>query len=292
MTWTIDNFDVMPRPLNYDDKVEFIINSTLLRYDVRDNFLQYEGDGNDIVFNLLGIGKYEFASIHYGYHSNNGGWPVAKMRDFKALTNLVCALFELIIEREGRRKLKTPKSPKKLNTGIKKHYNIIDDLSDLSSVGELNVDDIVNFRFDHNIFTYTVKSSYLFNKYVENSEVFISPQGMGLTFNEMVEFVSNSYGYLEDDPTDHSWPECRKGDFKALTNLVRDIYRSIPSYKVKSNKLNTNTKTEKHGKIIEVQRITPTVIKGERRRGSTISSGQCKITVGIGHLSNKKISRQ
>lgn len=51
---------------------------------------------NDKIFNVLELDPHEFCSKYYGYETNNGIWPCCKKWDFKAITNVVKALYTLI----------------------------------------------------------------------------------------------------------------------------------------------------------------------------------------------------
>jgi len=94
--YTIDN---RPRLLRKDDYVIFVIEGRNLKYCVNHTFLNGHGCGNDEVFKGLGMSRPQlddFASLHYGYRSNGGCWPVCSSCDWPALTRLTNALFDLI----------------------------------------------------------------------------------------------------------------------------------------------------------------------------------------------------
>lgn len=85
------------------DKQEGFIS---LSYEVYPNFLmsiqnifdaspsdKYFNDG---IFTVLKLDPYKFCSKYYGYESKDGIWPCYENRDFKAITNVVKALYTLI----------------------------------------------------------------------------------------------------------------------------------------------------------------------------------------------------
>jgi len=77
--------------LQYKDAVIFTHNGTKYCYEVRDNFMNNDGNDNAIIFDVLYLDKMDFCSKHYGYRSDSGYWPT--FRNYEQLTKCVLALF-------------------------------------------------------------------------------------------------------------------------------------------------------------------------------------------------------
>ena len=107
MNRTITNKDDLYKPIKEGDCVIFNIGDEQFIYKVNTNCLIYESCPNDIIFKKLGMNdteKYLFASQHYGYISNIGGWPSSHDYHYEGLTNLVKALYEQIEKKKEKKK--------------------------------------------------------------------------------------------------------------------------------------------------------------------------------------------
>lgn len=97
--------------LKYQDIV--ILGDTF--YKVVDNHLrcENENENNTKIFKQLNINdRQSFCTKLYGYSSGPGAWPTASRGDFRALTRVVKALFEILESKED-----TSIEPKKLKIG-------------------------------------------------------------------------------------------------------------------------------------------------------------------------------
>lgn len=68
------------------------------KYTVNWTCLSFQGRDNDIIFQDLGVDKYQLASKMYGYSIYSGNWPSFNSKDYKAATNLVNELHRLCAE--------------------------------------------------------------------------------------------------------------------------------------------------------------------------------------------------
>jgi hypothetical protein len=68
------------------------------KYTVNWTCLSLAGRDNDIIFQDLGVDKYQLASKMYGYSVHIGDWPSFITKDYKAATNLVNELHRLCAE--------------------------------------------------------------------------------------------------------------------------------------------------------------------------------------------------
>lgn len=82
--------------LQYDDKVILAD----LEYIVYPEYLSCPHSANEAIFTRLNLNKHTFCDKHYGYRSEEGGWPECNPGDYEALTRVVKALFK-IIEKES-----------------------------------------------------------------------------------------------------------------------------------------------------------------------------------------------
>ncbi len=91
--------------LEHNDTVEFIIKEKIIKYEVQNNFLIYEGYKNDKIFDILKVDKMKLAEKAYSYKiedefsHKNSYWPYSKNSDYSALTRLVAELYRIT---EGR----------------------------------------------------------------------------------------------------------------------------------------------------------------------------------------------
>lgn len=74
-----------------------------LKYNVRSSYLYSSKSSNEKIFKRLDIDKYYFCHDHYGYEPGTGDWPQSKEGDYKALTRVVKALFEIIEEKDSKK---------------------------------------------------------------------------------------------------------------------------------------------------------------------------------------------
>ncbi len=70
-------------------------------YFVTKDSLQTKTVRDSLIFEYLRISRYEICKKHYGYEPGEDDWPKMKEGDFKALTRVVKALFE-IMESKGQ----------------------------------------------------------------------------------------------------------------------------------------------------------------------------------------------
>lgn len=93
------DLDVLGRPLQDTDTLEFHINGKVLSYRVTGNYCD-GGCGNEAIFRELGFvtetDKKNFATTYYGYEARPGGWPETISGDKIALTKLVKEIFRRI----------------------------------------------------------------------------------------------------------------------------------------------------------------------------------------------------
>lgn len=98
-TITRDNYKEV-KCLRRGDTIEF---SNGLEYEVRIDHLANKaiGGSNEEIFNYLGIeGKYSFCAKYYEYPTCSGVFPSCEDEDYPALTRVMKALFDKIIEKE------------------------------------------------------------------------------------------------------------------------------------------------------------------------------------------------
>lgn len=85
--------DLKGKVLKEDDIVYF----NDLKYSVTFRFLNnLSSDSNSEIFDRLGIRKKEFCEHYYKYSDRGGVWPEYKDHDYKAITNVVMALFRIL----------------------------------------------------------------------------------------------------------------------------------------------------------------------------------------------------
>jgi hypothetical protein len=82
----------------------------------------------------------------------------------------------------------------------------------------LQYDDIVSFKYNNISYIQKVRKDYLSNIRTNNDTIFVV-----LKLNKM-QVATKAYGY---ESVDGFWPECRKGDYAALTRLVIFLFEEI-----------------------------------------------------------------
>lgn len=292
MEYTMDNYeDLYDHTLKFNDTVVFTVNDKDIGYRVSENHLTQSHDINSKIFNALGLDKYKYCSKEYGYDTNNGDWPCYKKGDYNAATNLVLALFELCDSESFRKTKKRCKEQKKCYV--------------------LKENDVVYFQIPGcERLKYIVKEYNLENDGEDgNEELF---KLLGLSFQQKMQWAL--WGYKKQ-PHEGDWPEYPKEDYSSITNWVNEIQQILKIirdtcakkdaywkiicdfYKIKTpeqsiNKTSSsiNIKSEnENGKIIKTQRITPSVIRGEKRRGHTVQGKNSRTSVTGGYLGYRTI---
>jgi hypothetical protein len=305
--WTIDAPPKGYNILKKYDTVLFNVAGTKLIYTVYENYLGCPGltNGNSEVFRILGMDSIEarnsMAIISYGYPlvgaTNTGCWPASKDNDYPALTRLVNNLYARIKENNPKSNPIDVCIPK-TSTTYTNHYR----------PAILKVGDKVVFKYQDKHLYYEVCSTtclkgYLFCSSDNSNDLIFSI--LGLDKNKV---ASTCYGYLPTDISGGGWPECRAGDMLSLTRLVNHIYHAIDNksrgfspdkdyagyvaelIKEKEDSTSINLNSLNNGKTVKVEAITPKIIRGEERRGCSISGRAGRTSISLGHLSYKTIA--
>jgi predicted DNA-binding ArsR family transcriptional regulator len=179
----------------------------------------------------------------------------------------------------------------------------------------LKENDKVIFIVNGKYLVYTVRDNHLSKSGVTtNSTIF------ELLDLDKYKYCSEKYRYNTESG---SWPYYKYKDFNAATNLVlalfelcdirelekeskedeeielydseedEEIDRKNKTPEKLSDKLNlsTNIKSEnENGKIIKTQRVTPSVVRGEKRRGHTVQGKNSRTAITGGHLGYRTIT--
>jgi hypothetical protein len=299
----------------------FEITGEQYTHDVQQNHLclrnasRYGKDGNAMIFEILGIDKCNVAEKSYGYRptvgigENDRCWPESVLDDFPAITRLVCYLYDYIESRSLAKKAKPSvkvSPPRKANM--------------------LAEGDIVCFILhDDDDLKYQVKNNHLEHSggtadYTGNEAIF---DYLSLGSDKKHEWASRCYNYSTNSTG--VWPCSRHEDFAALTRFVDDIQRVLkevrrlidedevddiddidvwsiitdsrarkketPEHKVNiDDDLMFNQNKLQHGNEIKISAITPTVVRGAKRRGRTIRGKKCRTTIELGYLSHTAIT--
>jgi len=98
----------LPEMLRDRDEVTFLLKDQRgdiveLVYIVYESYMEYRSDRgslvpgpNALIFEMLGVEKFEFCSKHYGYPTCSGDWPECEWVDYAAMTRCVNALFSQV----------------------------------------------------------------------------------------------------------------------------------------------------------------------------------------------------
>lgn len=109
-------------------------------------------------------------------------------------------------------------------------------------------------------------------------------------------FCTKAYGYKPY--VGSSWPPCKNSDFPALTRLVKALYDELSKVYAKNGLdlsfidkeiVETNNNKFNNGKTIKITTVTPKIIRGEERRGCSISGKTGRINITGGSLSYSEI---
>lgn len=291
MKYTMDNYeDLYDSFLEENDKVIFTVNGKNLIYTVMDNHLSEPGTTNSTIFKVLDLDKYKYCSEKYRYNTESGNWPCYKYKDFNAATNLVLALFELCDKKQFQETKKECKEQSKCYT--------------------LKKNDVIYFQV-HGVkkLKYIVRESFLENDDEDNQELF---NLLSLSYEQKMQWAL--WGYKKQ-PHEGDWPEYPKEDYSSITNWVNEIQQILkiirdtcakkdaywkiicdfyeiktPEQSINKTSSSINIKSENdNGKIIKTQRITPSVVRGEKRRGHTVQGKNSRTSVTGGHLGYRTI---
>ena len=90
--------EILEKPsylVKYGDKVTFRVGDDSYEYIVQPSFLSISNYVNQKIFKELGItNPEEFCANAYGYAIEEGGFPMCKVDDYEALTNVVKHLYD------------------------------------------------------------------------------------------------------------------------------------------------------------------------------------------------------
>lgn len=314
MEYTKDNYDELyDSSLKEGDIVVFTLCDKTYSYRVSDTHLANSQGLNCEIFDDLNIqDTYKYCSKRYGYASYNGSWPAFKHKDFKAATNLVLSLFKSC-------EIKS-KAAKKVTKATKKE---IVSYSTERKARLLQYGDKVFFNLpDGKKLEYSVKRNYLeYYKEDNNSILFDS---LSLSEGQKYQWAAWGYGEITNSG---KWPEFASDNFGTITSWVIDIHEILQLIKDAQEKyededeeiityhefvwgiicnyyknktpeklsdksnLSTNIKLEnENGKIIKIQRVTPSVVRGEKRRGHTVQGKNSRTSVTGGYLGYRTIT--
>lgn len=292
MKYTKDNFKrLITTNLQQHDVVIFTVDDDEIKYVVNSNHLA-EIDGiNSAIFNVLGIeNKYKYCSKYYGYPTFDGAWPVFKNGDFVAATELVYALFK---ECEK----KPPAKP------AKRKYR-------LYSIGDTVIFDLP----DGETVRYRVEKNYLSAEHGGNYLLFTR---LGLSREQREKWAGLSYGTHRSEG---DWPYYEEDNMEQISKFIFEIKEIISNIKlhdddvdiwekiqdyywkniqdyykgktptINKTSINVNQNQIENGKIIKIKRITPSVVRGERKRGSIIQGKNCRTSVTSGYIGHRTIT--
>lgn len=309
-TWTINNMG--NSPIAKGDTVIFFFQGKEIKYTVNSNHLASD-KGNGVIFYLLKLNIFEFASKAYKYPAVNiapENWPECALDDMKALSRLVRALYEEIDDQE----IKSVPVERLIEEKAVKPY-------------QYGKGDHVQFHLDGTTYDFNIVSTHLSGAGCYNGILF---DVFHLDEEQKENWASMHYGYSAKSG---EWPESKPNDYAALNRFIIDIRRVIKDVnylidqedydisdiniieiirgkigRFDSNKLNTpwrSTKLKKsptnsssnnqlnqltNGNTIKVSRLTPSIRRGEKKRGCIVRGKTGRTTIKFGYLSNGTIS--
>lgn len=83
-------------PEKPETEVYFTIDGVTYAYQLESTYYNHPSGDNNMIFELLGVNKYQFCSEAYGYEAGGGDWPVWKFGDKEAPIKIVKAIREEI----------------------------------------------------------------------------------------------------------------------------------------------------------------------------------------------------
>lgn len=291
MEYTKDNVKRLTTTnLRQHDVVIFTVDDDEIKYVVDSNHLAAIDGINSAIFNVLGIeNKYKYCSKYYWYPTFDGAWPVFKNGDFAAATELVYALF-MECEKKSSPKPYNPAEAKP----AKRKYR-------LYSIGDTVIFDLP----DGETVRYRVEKNYLSAEHGGNYLLFTR---LGLSREQREKWAGLSYG---THTSEGDWPYYEEDNMEQISKFIFeikeiisdielhddvDIWKKIQDYykgktpTINKTSINVNQNQIENGKIIKIKRITPSVVRGERKRGSIIQGKNCRTSVTSGYIGHRTIT--
>ena len=313
-TWTNTNHN---GDLNECDRVEFTFRGKTVSYTVQSNHLGSE-TGNDIIFQWLGLNPHKFASNEYGYDAMNarsGNWPESRARDMDALTFLVLGLYEEIARQEKRGEVKkSPEVKEKSHilslgdhvnfilNGYTYHY-IICATHLNESTGENNrIFQMLNLTKEQMGRWASKCYGYFHNTGQWPESKYGDYVGLTNFVNDITRVVREVNSLIEQE-------DCEIDDIDVLKiifspppehlrykpvmdgNALREFLSKESERKKSTPNSSSNNQLNQltNGNTIKVSRLTPSIRRGEKKRGRIVRGKTNRVATKLGYLSNGTI---
>lgn len=295
MEYTKDNFKRLTTTnLRQHDVVIFTVDDNKIKYVVNSDHLAEINGGDGAIFKVLDIeNKHRYCSIYYDYQTSDGAWPVFKNGDFAAATELVYELFMECVKKFPPKPYTTTEAePAKRKYPL---YSIRDT--------------VIFYLPDGKTVRYRVEKNHLSTGCGENYLLFTR---LGLSQEQREKWAELSYGTHRSKG---GWPYYEEDNMEQISKFIFEIkeiisdiefdddtakyinvWKNIQDYykgktpTINKTSINVNQNQIENGKIIKIKRITPSVVRGERKRGSIIQGKNCRTSVTSGYIGYRTIT--